>query len=296
MLDKIELVIVTGMSGAGKSVAMRSLEDLGYYCIDNMPPAILPAFWDLIKETGKINKVALVVDLRTREFFEDLEQAIISIENTQLITTRILFVDADDATLVNRFKETRRAHPLADDERLLIGIQRERELLQPLRARAQVIIDTSNTSPRQLRERIYQEFKETNQSTFRIEVMSFGFKYGTPIDADIMFDVRFLPNPFYIEELKWLTGEDQSVYDYVMQQTETQMFYTKFIDLVNFCLPGYKKEGKAVVTIAIGCTGGKHRSVSLARKLANDLLIENYDVNVSHRDITKGKEKRKQND
>lgn len=290
MLDTLELVIITGMSGAGKTVAVQSFEDLGYYCVDNMPPSLLPTFWELLKESGKITRIALVIDLRSRDFFAELEQVIAAMDNTQLITTRILFLEASDQALVSRYKETRRNHPLAVEGRLMDGIRKERELLTDLRTRAQIIIDTSDISPRQLRERITAQFAKEDYEAFHVEVMSFGFKYGAPIDADIVMDVRFLPNPHYIPELRPKTGLDQEVYDYVMMQPETQAFYAKLMDLIEYCLPGYKKEGKSSVTIAIGCTGGQHRSIALAERIANRLKNDQYVVNISHRDRFKKKE------
>lgn len=284
MTDKIELVIITGMSGAGKTVAIQSFEDLGYYCIDNMPPSLLPIFWKLMKETTTMNRIVLVIDLRTREFFKEVQTMINELENTPAITTRILFLDASDETLVSRYKETRRKHPLATDRTTLDGIRTEREMLKDLKSRAQLRIDTSHTTPRQLRQKIMDEFRSSQDQTFRVEVMSFGFKYGIPIDADIVMDVRFLPNPHYIDELRPLTGMDAPVYDYMMKQPETEKFYGHFMNLLRFCLPGYKKEGKSSVTIAIGCTGGKHRSVSLARRVAKELENEQYEVNITHRD------------
>ena len=290
MADTLELVIITGMSGAGKTVAVQSFEDLGYFCIDNMPPTLLPTFWELVKESGKISRIALVIDLRSRDFFKEVDSLIATLDNTQLVTTRIIFLDSSDAVLVSRYKETRRNHPLAPDGRVSEGIAKERELLMDLRTRAQIIIDTSDISPRQLRERLIKDFATKDYQTFHVEVMSFGFKYGVPIDADIIWDVRFLPNPHYIPELRPQTGMDAPVYDYVMKQPETQAFYSKLIDVIEFCLPGYKKEGKSSVTIAIGCTGGKHRSVAIAERIANHLKTDNYAVNVSHRDYMKKKE------
>ena len=286
MADTLELVIITGMSGAGKTVAVQSFEDLGYFCIDNMPPT----FWELVKESGKISRIALVIDLRSRDFFNEVDSLIATLDNTQLVTTRIIFLDSSDSVLVSRYKETRRNHPLAPDGRVSDGIARERELLMDLRTRAQIIIDTSDISPRQLRERLIKDFATKDYQTFHVEVMSFGFKYGVPIDADIIWDVRFLPNPHYIPELRPQTGMDAPVYDYVMKQPETQAFYSKLIDVIEFCLPGYKKEGKSSVTIAIGCTGGKHRSVAIAERIANHLKTDNYAVNISHRDYMKKKE------
>ena len=290
MADTLELVIITGMSGAGKTVAVQNFEDLGYFCIDNMPPTLLPTFWELVKESGKISRIALVIDLRSRDFFNEVDSLIATLDNTQLVTTRIIFLDSSDSVLVSRYKETRRNHPLAPDGRVSDGIARERELLMDLRTRAQIIIDTSDISPRQLRERLIKDFATKDYQTFHVEVMSFGFKYGVPIDADIIWDVRFLPNPHYIPELRPQTGMDAPVYDYVMKQPETQAFYSKLIDVIEFCLPGYKKEGKSSVTIAIGCTGGKHRSVAIAERIANHLKTDNYAVNISHRDYMKKKE------
>ena len=290
MADTLELVIITGMSGAGKTVAVQSFEDLGYFCIDNMPPTLLPTFWELVKESGKISRIALVIDLRSRDFFKEVDSLIATLDNTQLVTTRIIFLDSSDSVLVSRYKETRRNHPLAPDGRVSEGIAKERELLMDLRTRAQIIIDTSDISPRQLRERLIKDFATKDYQTFHVEVMSFGFKYGVPIDADIIWDVRFLPNTHYIPELRPQTGMDAPVYDYVMKQPETQAFYSKLIDVIEFCLPGYKKEGKSSVTIAIGCTGGKHRSVAIAERIANHLKTDNYAVNISHRDYMKKKE------
>ena len=290
MADTLELVIITGMSGAGKTVAVQSFEDLGYFCIDNMPPTLLPTFWELVKESGKISRIALVIDLRSRDFFKEVDSLIATLDNTQLVTTRIIFLDSSDSVLVSRYKETRRNHPLAPDGRVSEGIAKERELLMDLRTRAQIIIDTSDISPRQLRECLIKDFATKDYQTFHVEVMSFGFKYGVPIDADIIWDVRFLPNPHYIPELRPQTGMDAPVYDYVMKQPETQAFYSKLIDVIEFCLPGYKKEGKSSVTIAIGCTGGKHRSVAIAERIANHLKTDNYAVNISHRDYMKKKE------
>ena len=290
MADTLELVIITGMSGAGKTVAVQSFEDLGYFCIDNMPPTLLPTFWELVKESGKISRIALVIDLRSRDFFNEVDSLIATLDNTQLVTTRIIFLASSDSVLVSRYKETRRNHPLAPDGRVSEGIAKERELLMDLRTRAQIIIDTSDISPRQLRERLIKDFATKDYQTFHVEVMSFGFKYGVPIDADIIWDVRFLPNPHYIPELRPQTGMDAPVYDYVMKQPETQAFYSKLIDVIEFCLPGYKKEGKSSVTIAIGCTGGKHRSVAIAERIANHLKTDNYAVNISHRDYMKKKE------
>ncbi|MFK4566041.1 RNase adapter RapZ [Enterococcus sp. UD-01] len=289
MVDNLQLVIITGMSGAGKTVAIQSFEDMGYFCIDNMPPSLIPKFWELIKESGKVTKIALVIDLRSRTFFREIQDMLVELENTNLIDTTIMFLDATDEELVSRYKETRRAHPLAMDGLITEGIRKERAILEEIKGDAQVVIDTTRLSPRQLRERINEEFKTRDTHEFRVEMVSFGFKYGLPIDADIVMDVRFLPNPHYIPELKPLTGQDQSVYDYVMSFPETEAFYTRFIDLLKNVMPGYEKEGKSSVTIAIGCTGGQHRSVALTERVGNELK-KDYHVNITHRDKGKRKE------
>src|SRR5699024_11095833 len=227
MVDSLQLVIITGMSGAGKTVAMQSFEDMGYYCVDNMPPSLLPKFWELIHETGKETKIALVMDLRAGDFFEDIQASLELLQNTSYITTRIVYLDANDEELVSRYKETRRSQPLAPEGRLTEGIQKERDLLKEIRLRAQLVLDTTDLTPRQLRERIIDEFHGLDNPLFRVQLVSFGFKYGNPIDADIVMDVRFLPNPHYIDELRPLTGMDEEVYDYVMRQPETEPFFRK---------------------------------------------------------------------
>ena len=290
MADQLELVVITGMSGAGKTVAMQSFEDMGYFCVDNMPPSLLPKFWELVKESGKITKIALVIDLRSRAFFDEIMTSISGLDNTSFITTKILFLEASDDALVSRYKETRRTHPLAGDGRVYDGIVAERRLLQDIKVRAQKVIDTTTLSPRKLREEIMHTFSNGDTDIFTIQVVSFGFKYGIPIDADIVMDVRFLPNPHYIDELRLLTGQDSAVYDYVMIQPETKTFYHKFMELLDFVIPGYKKEGKSNVTIAIGCTGGQHRSVALTERTGRELMSDSYHVTISHRDKDKRKE------
>ncbi|MGX6978726.1 RNase adapter RapZ [Vagococcus elongatus] len=290
MVESLKLVVITGMSGAGKTVAMQSFEDMGYFCIDNMPPGLLPKFWELIKESGKVTKLALVIDLRSRSFFEELQQTLVEVENTKMIDTSIIFLDASDEELVSRYKETRRTHPLAMDGLVTDGIRKERALLEEIKADA-MVIDTTNLTPRQLRQRILNDFKSEDTNMFRIEVVSFGFKYGLPIDADIVMDVRFLPNPHYVENLRPLTGMDQPVYDYVMGFEDTEKFYQQFKELIVSILPGYEKEGKTSLTIAIGCTGGQHRSVALSKRLAADIkALDLYPVNTTHRDCGKRKE------
>ena len=289
MAEKMEIVIISGMSGAGKTVAMQSFEDLGYFCVDNMPPALMPKFWELMRQTGKVSKVALVVDLRSRAFYDQMGDILVDMRDKPGLTLRIVFLDATDSELVSRYKETRRSHPLAMDGRLMDGITKERDLLADLKHHAYIVIDTTTMTPRELRERLFTEFKTQKQTTFHVEVMSFGFKYGLPIDADIVMDVRFLPNPFYIPELKQHTGLDQGVYDYVMGNPLAEQFYQQYVTMLDTIMPAYVKEGKTSLTIAIGCTGGQHRSVAFARRIGEHLK-EQYTVDVSHRDVHKHKE------
>lgn len=287
---KIDLVIVTGMSGAGKTVAIQSFEDLGYFTIDNMPPALVPKFLELVESSGENDKVALVVDMRSRLFFKEVSSILDKIDLNETINFRILFLDATDSELVSRYKETRRSHPLATTGRVLDGIALERELLAPLKNLSQNVVDTTDLTPRQLRKTISDQFSvEKSQTSFRLEVVSFGFKYGLPLDADLVFDVRFLPNPYYKPELRDKTGLDKDVSDYVMQHQESEELYQHLLALLAPILPGYQKEGKSVLTIAIGCTGGQHRSVAFAHRLAQD-LGQNWTVNESHRDKNRRKE------
>lgn len=289
--EQVEVVIITGMSGAGKTVAIQSFEDMGYYCIDNMPPELLPTFWELTQQSGRFSKVALVMDLRMKDFFKQVEGAVSQVEETPYIVKKVLFLDAKEEELVSRYKESRRSHPLAQDGRVIEGIQQEKELLANIKRKAQLVIDTTDLTPRQLREKLLKAFSDSETGDlFRIELVSFGFKHGLPIDADIAMDVRFLPNPYYIPELREKTGVDQEVYDYVMQQSETEEFFNRFMALLAVNLPGYKREGKSNVNIAIGCTGGHHRSVALVERVAQQLRSDGYNVNISHRDKDKTKE------
>lgn len=287
---KIHLVIVTGMSGAGKTVAIQSFEDLGYFTIDNMPPTLVPKFLQLVETTQDNDKIAMVVDMRSRSFFSEIQQVLDEIENNDGLDFKILFLDAADTELVARYKETRRSHPLAADGRILDGIKLERELLAPLKNMSQNVVDTTDLTPRALRKTISEHFSDsTKLQSFRVEVVSFGFKYGIPLDADLVFDVRFLPNPYYQPELRNQTGLDKAVYDYVMNHTESEEFYQHLVALIKPILPAYKKEGKSVLTIAVGCTGGQHRSVAFAQRLADD-LANDWTVHSSHRDKDRRKE------
>ena len=285
----INLVVVTGMSGAGKTVAIQSFEDIGYFTIDNIPPSLVPKVIELLKHSEETDKIALVVDMRSRVFFDEINDILDQLESNEELNFKILFLDATDGELVSRYKETRRSHPLAIDGRTLDGITKEREILADLKNLSEVVIDTSELTPRNLRARILQKFASSTESTFRIEVMSFGFKYGLPLDADLVFDVRFLPNPHYITELRDKNGTDQEVYDYVMEHPQSEEFYQNLMKMLVPILPAYKKEGKSVLTIAFGCTGGQHRSVAFAERVSA-ALREKWHLNVSHRDKDRRKE------
>ncbi|UXR70009.1 MULTISPECIES: RNase adapter RapZ [unclassified Staphylococcus] len=287
-VTKGELIIVTGLSGAGKSVAIQSLEDLGYFCVDNLPPILLPKFIELMAEkTPSLQKVAIGIDLRGREFFQSFVEEINKIKNDAQVHVNILYADAETKKLISRYKETRRQHPLQKKTGLTLveAIDEERQLLAEVRSIANFIVDTTKLTPKQLKKRIAEYFNKAVGPSFTINVTSFGFKHGIQIDADIVFDVRFLPNPYYIEALRPLTGMDAPVYDYVMKWQETETFYSKLLDLLLFTIPGYQKEGKSQLVIAIGCTGGQHRSVALAQRLADELQrIFDYNIYVYHRD------------
>ncbi|SEN48379.1 RNase adapter RapZ [Lihuaxuella thermophila] len=284
----VKLLVITGMSGAGKTVAVQSLEDLGFFCIDNLPPLLLPKFAELLEQSkGKIGKVALVIDLRGRDFFSSLFESLDQLEKWHGIHYQILFLDSNDQTLVRRYKETRRRHPLSPDGTPLDGIVQERRLLEEIKGRAHQIIDTSHLKPSELKEKIVTRFSQFDQSGMAVTFMSFGFKHGVPIDADLVFDVRFLPNPHYVDSLRPQTGKDPDVSDYVMKWTETKQFLDKLIDLFSFLFPQYSKEGKTQLVVGIGCTGGKHRSVAIAEYLYHKFKDQER-CRVTHRDIEKG--------
>ncbi len=281
----MEFIIVTGMSGAGKTTTFKCLEDMGYYCVDNLPVSLLSNFVDLCKlNSEEIKKVALGVDTRTKKSIKSL----IEILDTSSELT-VLFLDANDKTLIKRYKETRRSHPMAKDNRIENGIAVERENLAPLKERAHHIIDTSGLLTREFQEELKNIFiLNKSYKNLYIQVLSFGFKYGIPADCDMVLDVRFLPNPFYVDELKQKTGLDQEVYDFVFKSPEAEQFLDKLEDMVRFLLPQYIREGKNQLVIGIGCTGGKHRSVSIARGLSERLKgDEEYGLKTEHRDIRK---------
>ena len=290
MAKKLELVIITGMSGAGKTVAIQSFEDMGYYCIDNMPPSLVPTFIQLTQNAQKFDKLALVMDLRSQTFFDEIYESLAYVDDKTAFETKILFLDATDEELVSRYKESRRSHPLAKNGLTIEGIARERKFLERIKLRSSSIINTTDKTPRELRQKLMETFGDRDKEPFRVELVSFGFKNGIPIDADMVMDVRFLPNPYYDENLRPLRGTDEAVYDFVMGQTETEEFYTRFMDLVEYTLPGYRREGKSSLTIAIGCTGGHHRSVALTERASKQIEALGYNVNITHRDINYTKE------
>jgi UPF0042 nucleotide-binding protein len=283
----MRFVIVTGLSGAGKTQAIRNLEDLGYFCVDNLPPTLIPKFAEACYQTdGKIDRIALVIDIRGGKFFDDLFQSLKCLKQ-QGYKYEILFLDASDEVLIKRFKESRRKHPLAPDGRILNGILMEKNKLREVKDRADNIIDTSKLATRELREKITEIYAEEGQleTQLMITVLSFGFKYGIPMDSDLVFDVRFLPNPYYIPELKNYSGNDKPVSEYVMNFSETQQFVDKLEDMLEFLIPNYLQEGKRQLIVSIGCTGGRHRSVTIANSIYKKLKENGYKVNIDHRDI-----------
>ena len=283
----MQFVIVTGMSGAGKSTLLNIFEDLGYYCVDNLPPKLIQNLADFCLEGGAgIERVALGIDIRGAKKFDDLFVSLRALDSRHLPYT-ILFLEADDDIILNRYKETRRNHPLSKKGSIMEGITEERALLEPIKRRATYVIDTSMLLVRHLREKVIEIYVERKEFGIIVHVQSFGFKYGLPAFADLVFDVRCLPNPFYIKELKPQTGLDEPVRAYVMESEVSQEFLKKLEDLMLFLIPHYIKEGKNQLVIAVGCTGGKHRSVTIARGVHDALQDAGYSVVINHRDITK---------
>ena len=283
----MELIIVTGMSGAGKSRVVAALEDMFFYCVDNIPPELIHNFVDVCKRT-KISKIALVADVRGGILFESLMNQLQKLSDEK-IDYKILFLDADDDVIISRYKETRRKHPLISKQCKTISeaVAAEREKLEFFKMMASFVIDTSHLSVAQLKERIGNLFLREIKDGIVVNCLSFGFKNGVPHDIDLVFDVRFLPNPFYIPELKYRTGLEQCVRDYVMKSDEAKSFEKKLMDMLDFLLPLYQKEGKSQLVVAFGCTGGKHRSVTFAHITSEYLKKKKYSVFVSHRDIDK---------
>ena len=288
----MKLVIVTGMSGAGKTVALKMLEDIGFYCVDNLPISLVDKFVQLVSGGTDIKKTALGLDIRSCEELENLDEILENWRGSD-VDVQVLFLDANDAVLIKRYKETRRVHPLAGAGRLENGIEKEREKLAFLKNEADYIIDTSMLLTRELRKELEKIFlQDARYKNMYVTVLSFGFKYGIPEDADLVFDVRFLPNPYYDEHLRPLTGQVQAVRDYVMRGTTAEIFLKKLYDMIDFLLPNYINEGKNQLVIAVGCTGGKHRSVTIARALYEHLeAVGEYGIRIDHRDIEKDNKK-----
>lgn len=282
----MKFVIITGVSGAGKSQVVKILEDIGFFCVDNLPPALIPKFAEICSQSkGKREKVALIIDIRGGELFNDLFPALSALKELAL-PYEILFLEASDKVLIKRFKESRRLHPLATEGRLIKGIRDERRILQELKNKANHIIDTSNLTPRQLKEEIVNLFIEGKSfEGMIISIISFGFKYGIPIDCDLVFDVRFIQNPYYIDSMKKLSGKHEAVKDYVLNAKETRDFLDKLTDMLDCLIPNYIKEGKTQLVIGIGCTGGRHRSVAIADALYKIIHDKEHRVFVDHRDI-----------
>ncbi len=283
----MRFVVITGMSGGGRSTALKMLEDAGFYCVDNLPVSLIDKFVELLFNQGEeINKVALGLDVRAGQSFEDAADVLQQIKDNGY-NMEILFMDADEKSLIKRYKESRRVHPLALEGRLEEGVRKEKQILARIRRMADYVIDTSDLLTRDLKvelERIFIRNEEYN--SLMVTVMSFGFKHGIPVDADLVFDVRFLPNPFYIDELKMKTGNDKEVQDYVMGYGEAGVFLDKLVNMMMFLIPNYIKEGKNRLVIAIGCTGGKHRSVTLANALYCSMKDKgNYGITLHHRDV-----------
>ena len=285
----MEFVVVTGLSGAGKTQAMHAMEDIGFFCVDNLPPALIPVFYDLcVKSEDIMGRVAVVTDTRGGELFKSFFTAMEALKHDKK-PYKILFLDASDNVLVRRFKDPRRKHPLADEMggALEQAVKLEREMLKPVKECSDYVIDTSLVSPAQLRSRIAQLFLNSAEDSLAVHCISFGFKYGVPMESDLVFDVRCLPNPFYDENLRPLTGLDAPVRDYVMEKEETKGFVARFTDMVDYLLPLYAKEGKSQLVIAVGCTGGHHRSVALAQYMHDHLVQKGVRASVTHRDMQK---------
>lgn len=285
----MEFVIVTGMSGAGKTRAMHALEDMGFFCVDNLPPELIPVFYDLCVKSEELrSRIAVVTDTRGGELFKSFFSAAETLKREEK-PYKILFLDCADAVLVNRFKETRRKHPLVDGLKgsLEQAVKLERDMLRPVKECADYVIDTAGVSPAQLKERISKLFLGSSLDSLAVHCVSFGFKFGMPLESDLVFDVRCLPNPYYDEALRPLTGLDKPIYDFVMSKEETRGFMTRFLDMVDYLLPLYSREGKSQLVISIGCTGGHHRSVAVAQSLCDHLNRQGIESSVTHRDIIK---------
>jgi UPF0042 nucleotide-binding protein len=281
----LDVTIITGMSGAGRSEAAHVLEDLGFFVIDNLPPMLIGKISELARSTEKPIKYALVVDVRSGDFLHDLSGAIDELHRNGA-HTRVLFLDAADDVLVRRYEASRRRHPLSDSDRVSDGISRERALLESLKGEADLIVDTSNLNVHELRDRLREVFSEhASDGSLQVNVVSFGYKHGLPLDVDLVFDCRFIPNPHWIDELRPQTGLDEPVRNYVLAQEGTKEFISELDQLLTMTLPGYEREGKAYLSIGVGCTGGRHRSVVVSEQLAERLRVHGYRTAIHHRDI-----------
>src|SRR3990170_652910 len=284
-MKNLSVVFITGLSGSGKSNAIKCFEDLGFFCVDNLPTALLPKFTELCTQSGnEINRVAIGIDVRERGFFKNFLEILDELKKENY-AIEILFLEASDEALVRRFSETRRPHPLAKNGSVIDGIRLEREMLSELRKRADKIIDTTNYSVHQLKEILNKYYLESEGRKLTISFISFGYKFGIPYDADLIFDVRFMQNPNFVKELKLLKGSDKRVIDYILKFQEAKAFLEKLYEFLRFLIPMYEKEGKSYLTIGIGCTGGRHRSVAVSEILKGYLEKEGYSLNIKHRDI-----------
>jgi RNase adapter protein RapZ len=283
--DQTDIVVITGLSGAGRSTAAKSLEDLGWFVVDNLPPGLLPTMVDLAaRSNGAVSRLAAVVDVRSRAFSTDLKSAISDL-GARRTSARVVYLEAADDTLVRRFDSERRPHPLQGTGRVTDGIAAERELLREVRGDADLVLDTSRLNVHELRARMRDFFGGGTATGLRLSIVSFGYKYGLPVDADLVADCRFLPNPHWIAELAPLTGKDEPARDYILSQPGAKEFLHHYAELLRVVLPGYEREGKRFVTLAVGCTGGKHRSVAIADELAARIADSGADVQVVHRDL-----------
>lgn len=286
-IERPRIIIVTGMSGSGKTQACRCLEDLGYFCVDNLPPVFIPKFVELCSHAANhVNRVVFVVDTRSREFFDRLIQILEELDKNDQ-NYEMLFMDASDDAIIRRYKETRRRHPMAPSSRISDGVLKERERLEAVRKKATYLIDTSSLTKSELRDKIKQLFGKHEGNDMNISVLSFGFKFGMPLDADMVLDVRFLPNPFYIDSLRHKSGSVPEVAEYIAEKAVTQDFMKRLDSLIEFLIPQYVKEGKSQLVIAAGCTGGMHRSVFIAKHIFDLLIKKGYIANLEHRDLMK---------
>ncbi len=285
----MKIVIITGMSGAGKSNAANILEDMGYYCVDNLPTALLTKFAEYcISASGRYERVALVTDIRGGDVAGPLLEAVEVVEGMGCECS-IIYLECDTETIIRRYKETRRPHPLASgDEMITQTVERERGMLRPLREQANFVIDTTNMNYGKMRERLAQCLESVNGKSMKVEVLSFGYKYGVPGEADLLFDTRFLPNPYYVDELRKQSGLDAPVLNYVSSSAVAQEFMERLYALLDFLLPQYTEEGKSVIVIGIGCTGGRHRSTAIASAVRDHIMAQGYPTSLVHRDIEKG--------